>query len=166
MTLRLRHPTILCLSLATLMLLPGCLDDRCETKSAQVELTVTFSGTSGAQRLEFETSVSVSALGYATTQRLGSMPFPSLNDGKAEVTGSKYFLVKIPVFLGICIAGIMLAIAKLTGRAPLITPGLMKRYSHNWSVSGEKARKELGYDPVDFSEGLIRTVKWLKRSIH
>ncbi len=83
-----------------------------------------------------------------------------------EVTGSKYFMVKIPVFLGICIAGIMLAIAKLTGRAPLITPGLIKKYSYNWSVSSDKARTELGYDPVDFREGLGRTVKWLNTINH
>ncbi len=79
MTLRLRHLT-LCLSLTTLMLLPGCLEDRCEIKSAQVELTVTFSGVGGAQRLEFETWVS--APDYQT-QRVGSMAFPSLSDGKA-----------------------------------------------------------------------------------
>jgi FG-GAP repeat len=76
----LRHATIICLSVSTLVIGPGCLDDRCETKSAQVELTVTFTGSSTAQRLEFETWVS--APGYAT-QRMGSMPFPSLNDGKA-----------------------------------------------------------------------------------
>ncbi len=79
MTLRLRHLT-LCLSLTTLMMLPGCLEDRCEIKSAQVELTVTFSGVSGAQRLEFETWVEAPG---NDTQRVGSMAFPSLNDGKA-----------------------------------------------------------------------------------
>jgi nucleoside-diphosphate-sugar epimerase len=79
-----------------------------------------------------------------------------------EVTGSQYFLIKIPLFAGISIASIMLTIAKLTGRMPLITPGLLKRYSHNWAVSIEKARSELDYDPVDFREGLHRTVKWLE----
>ncbi len=79
-----------------------------------------------------------------------------------EVTDSRYFLIKIPLFAGISIAGIMLTFAKLTGRMPLITPGLLKRYSHNWAVSSEKARSELGYDPVDFREGLNITVKWLE----
>ena len=79
-----------------------------------------------------------------------------------EVTGSHYFLIKIPLFIGISIAAIMLTIAKLTGRMPLITPGLLKRYSHNWAVSSEKARSELGYDPVEFREGLRRTVEWLQ----
>jgi nucleoside-diphosphate-sugar epimerase len=56
----------------------------------------------------------------------------------------------------------MLTFAKLTGRMPLITPGLLKRYSHNWAVSSDKARSALGYDPVDFKGGLQRTVEWLK----
>lgn len=79
-----------------------------------------------------------------------------------EVTGSHYFLIRIPLFIGISIAAIMLIIAKLTGRMPLITPGLLKRYSHHWAVSSEKAKAELGYDPVDFREGLRRTLEWLQ----
>jgi len=79
-----------------------------------------------------------------------------------EVTASRYFLIKIPLFIGISIAAIMMTIAKLTGRMPLITPGLLKKYSHHWAVSSEKARSELGYDPVDFREGLRRTVEWLQ----
>jgi farnesol dehydrogenase len=56
----------------------------------------------------------------------------------------------------------MLTMAKLTGRMPLITPGLLKRYSHHWAVSCEKAKSELGYDPLDFSKGLQKTLEWLK----
>jgi len=79
-----------------------------------------------------------------------------------EVTGSHNFLIKIPLFIGISIAAMMLAIAKLTGRMPLITPGLLKRYSYHWAVSSEKAKSELGYDPVDFRKGLRKTVEWLQ----
>jgi farnesol dehydrogenase len=79
-----------------------------------------------------------------------------------EVTGCRYFLIKIPLFIGISIAAIMLTIAKLTGRMPLITPGLLKKYSHHWAVSSVKAKSELGYDPMDFRRGLIKTVEWLQ----
>jgi len=79
-----------------------------------------------------------------------------------EITESRFFLIKIPLFMGISIAGIMLGHAKLTGRMPLITPGLLKRYSHHWAVSSEKARSELGYDPMDFRKGLSKTVEWLE----
>ena len=73
----LRHVTISCIALATLIMPSGCLDDKCETKSAQVELTVSFSGTGGAQRLEFETRVDAPGApgkpNYITMRR-GSMP--------------------------------------------------------------------------------------------
>jgi len=84
-----RHVTSCCVAITTLFLLSGCLADRCEDKSAQVELTVTFSGTGGAQRLEFETRVNApGAPGEPHgkryyTQRAGSMAFPSTEDGKA-----------------------------------------------------------------------------------
>jgi len=78
-----------------------------------------------------------------------------------EVSGRRYFLVKIPLFMGILIAWTMLIMAKLTGRMPLITPGLLRKYSRHWAVSSEKARSELGYDPVDFRKGLSRTLEWL-----
>jgi nucleoside-diphosphate-sugar epimerase len=77
-------------------------------------------------------------------------------------TGSRFFLIKTPLFIGISIATVMLTMAKLTGRMPLITPGLLKRYSHHWAVSCEKAKSELGYDPLDFSKGLQKTLEWLK----
>lgn len=80
-----------------------------------------------------------------------------------EVSDRRYFLIKIPLFIGISIAAIMLTIAKLTGRMPLITPGLLRRYSHNWAVSSEKAKTELGYNPVDFRVGLVKTLEWLEK---
>lgn len=66
------------------------------------------------------------------------------------------------MFIGTSAAAIMLTMAKLSGGMPMITPGLLKRYSHNWAVSSEKAMTELGYDPVDFRRGLKKTVEWLQ----
>ena len=77
-----------------------------------------------------------------------------------EETGHRFYLIRVPLFIGISIASIMLLIAKLTGRMPLITPGLLRRYSHHWGVSSEKAGKELGYDPVGFRIGLRKTLEW------
>jgi len=85
----LRPTTTRCLALLALVMGSGCLDDRCKDKSAQVELTVTFNGTDGAERLEFETRVTApGVIGEPSnhpyvTQRMGSLPFPSLDDGKA-----------------------------------------------------------------------------------
>jgi len=90
------------------------------------------------------------------------LSFNEFFDILKEISGSHYFLIKIPMFIGISAAAIMLTMAKLSGGMPMITPGLLKRYSHNWAVSSEKAMTELGYDPVDFRRGLKKTVEWLQ----
>jgi len=33
---------------------------------------------------------------------------------------------------------------------------------NNWRVSSEKARRELGFMPIDFREGARRTIAWYK----
>ena len=78
-----------------------------------------------------------------------------------EVAGCRHFLIRVPLSIGVSVAGIMMMRTKLTGRMPLITPGLLKRYHHNWAVCSDKARDELGYDPLGFREGLRRTLTWL-----
>lgn len=83
-----------------------------------------------------------------------------------EVSGSHYHLIKIPLFMGMSMAAMMLTNAKLTGRMPMITPELLRKYYHHWAFSSEKARSELGYDPVAFREGLRRTLDWLNAVNH
>lgn len=90
------------------------------------------------------------------------LSFNEFFDILKEVSGSQFFLIKIPMFIGISTAAIMLTMAKLSGQMPMITPGLLKRYSHHWAVSSEKARSELGYDPMDFRRGLQKTIEWLQ----
>jgi nucleoside-diphosphate-sugar epimerase len=80
-----------------------------------------------------------------------------------ETAGCRHFLIRVPFSLGISLAAMMLTTAKLTGRMPMITPGHLKRYSRNWAVSIEKAGRELGYDPLEFREGLRETLAWLKK---
>jgi farnesol dehydrogenase len=80
-----------------------------------------------------------------------------------DVSGCRHFLIRIPLFAGIPMAAILFAAARATGRMPLITPGLLKRYSHNWAVTSEKAGSELGYDPIRFREGLGKTLDWLNQ---
>jgi nucleoside-diphosphate-sugar epimerase len=81
-----------------------------------------------------------------------------------ETSGCRHFLVKVPFFIGMSLAAVMLSMAKLTGRMPMITPGLLKRYNRHWAVSSEKAKTELGYDPVEFREGLRETLAWLNKN--
>lgn len=80
-----------------------------------------------------------------------------------EVSGVKHILYKLPVGLMMIIARGFLGIAWLTGRTPPITPAFVRRYNHNWEVSCNKARKELGYRPASFEEGLKKTIEWIRK---
>lgn len=70
----------------------------------------------------------------------------------------------MPVPMGVLmvIVAAMTGWAKATGTSPLITPAWLKKYLHDWEVSSNKAKEELGYDPASFEEGSAYTINWLK----
>ena len=80
----------------------------------------------------------------------------------AELSGKKYWMLHLPVPVIEFVAGTMLLMAKVTGIPPLIIPGLVRKYYHNWNVSCAKATRELNYQPVGFKTGAALTVEWLK----
>ncbi len=80
-----------------------------------------------------------------------------------DITGKKLKLIKLPVW-AMMLAGYLLMIrTKLTGKAPLLTPKWIKKYFYNWSLSCEKAERELGYTYIPLKEGLQKTVDWIKQ---
>jgi nucleoside-diphosphate-sugar epimerase len=78
-------------------------------------------------------------------------------------TGKNYRLFRIPVWILMLLSQMMAFFAKAFGIKPLITPGWTSKYLHNWIVLSEKAKKELNYKPVSFSEGLKKTIKWIEK---
>jgi nucleoside-diphosphate-sugar epimerase len=81
----------------------------------------------------------------------------------AKITGKKIGLIKLPVWAMMFAGNAMQLYSKLTGKAPLLTPPWIKKYYHDWSLSSEKAERELGYSYISLEEGLQKTVDWLKR---
>jgi nucleoside-diphosphate-sugar epimerase len=68
----------------------------------------------------------------------------------------------IPGWLGVETARALTALATLTGREPFY-PISLKSYVYNdWRVSNDKARRELGFVPIDFREGARRTIAWYR----
>jgi nucleoside-diphosphate-sugar epimerase len=66
----------------------------------------------------------------------------------------------IPGWLGIAVAQVMTAVSILTQREPF-WPITLRSYVYNyWNVSSEKAKRELGFVPLDFREGARRTLAW------
>ncbi len=81
-----------------------------------------------------------------------------------EASGVDKKLLPVPYPLMITVAVVMQLFARVTGIPPLIVPGLIRKYNHNWIVSSEKANRELGYQPASLRQGIGQTVEWLKTS--
>ena len=52
--------------------------------------------------------------------------------------------------------------AKLTGGYPRISPGWVRTFASDWCYSCDKAKSELGYDPISLKEAIKITYEWLK----
>ena len=81
-----------------------------------------------------------------------------------QFSGVRTKLYKVPLWLMLFTAHAMKALARLTGRPPLIVPDLVRKFSHNWIVSSRKAMTELGYEARPAREGIKQTIQWIKNS--
>jgi nucleoside-diphosphate-sugar epimerase len=81
----------------------------------------------------------------------------------ATITGKKIGLIKLPVWAMMLAGNAMQLYSKVTGKPPLLTPPWIKKYYYDWSLSSEKAQRELGYTYISLEEGLQKTVDWLKQ---
>lgn len=79
----------------------------------------------------------------------------------SSISGQKHSLIRVPALVIKAVASVMMMITKLTGKAPLITPGLVRKFLCNWNTNCAKALKDFNYRPKDISEGLKRTINWL-----
>jgi nucleoside-diphosphate-sugar epimerase len=80
----------------------------------------------------------------------------------SDLTGKRCLMIHIPIPIIQTIAGLMLFIARITGKAPLITPSLVRKYYHDWDISSAKSVQHLDYNPVDFRTGAGLTIRWLQ----
>jgi hypothetical protein len=48
--------------------------------------------------------------------------------------------------------------ARLTGRLPDLTPGVVATFRHEWAYSSDRAVREIGYAVTPLGEGLRRTL--------
>ena len=78
-------------------------------------------------------------------------------------SGKKSMIVRIPSAAMFTISWISLIITKITGIKPIITPGFIRKCLADWKVSSDKAKNELGYNPVSIEEGIRNTISWLKK---
>ncbi|HEY6979266.1 MAG TPA: SDR family oxidoreductase [Chitinophagaceae bacterium] len=82
----------------------------------------------------------------------------------AKVSGKKVALYRFPVGLMLIAGYTIMGYSKITGNPPLLTPKWIKKYFYDWSLSCEKAKKELGYTYRSLEEGLQQTVNWINQN--
>lgn len=68
----------------------------------------------------------------------------------------------IPYWLGKTIGAAQVAVARLTGKPPQLTPAVVEIYKHSWTLNSAPAARDLGYEIVPLADGLQRTVAWLR----
>ena len=80
-----------------------------------------------------------------------------------KLSGKQTRLFNFPVWLMIFCSYCFLAWTKISGQPPLLTPKWVRKYLYDWSLSCEKAQKELGYSYRSLEEGLAQTIAWVKQ---
>ena len=79
----------------------------------------------------------------------------------AKVSGKKYKVIKLPLFLMMAISSFMWFLAKAFKIPPLITPSWVKRYNYNWELTSGKAQRELAYSISPFNDAFKNTLNYL-----
>jgi len=80
----------------------------------------------------------------------------------SDIIHRNFVMIRIPKGMAMIAASAMLLFARITGSTPLLTPGWVRKYFHNSSITNDKAITELGYVPGTFREGVEKTLKWLE----
>lgn len=82
----------------------------------------------------------------------------------SELSKQHRKLRSLPLPIMLALSYLQLAIAHTTGKHPVITPPFVRKYTKNWLVSSEKAKKELGYTITPLKTGLAKTIDWIQAS--
>jgi len=69
----------------------------------------------------------------------------------------------LPIFMpaAMTLSRLFVLWARLTGGFPRISPGWVRTFAADWVCSCDKAKTELGYDPISLKEAVQRTYNWL-----
>ena len=81
----------------------------------------------------------------------------------SKVSGKNYRLFHLPFSIMLVTSRFELFMADTFGKNPLITPPWAKRYLQNRPVSSQKAIDQLNYSITHLSEGISKTIDWIKK---
>ena len=83
----------------------------------------------------------------------------------AGLRGAPVVRLKIPVGILKVIAALNIAMARVFGYAPMLTPGKVRELSHSdWSADNAEISETAGWSPkLEMAEGLRRTLGWNRK---
>ncbi len=93
-----------------------------------------------------------------------SLPHREVNRIVSRLAGLPPVRVNVPARVMVALAGWMTRRAERTGREPYYPLNLATYVFHDWPVSSDKARAELGFTPTQFETGAAQTLEWYWRS--
>ena len=79
-----------------------------------------------------------------------------------EAAGKKRRVFRLSLTFIKIIIRLVSQITKITGIPPFITRDWLDKYMNDWIMSSDKAVRELNYKITPFSEGVGKTINWLK----
>jgi NAD+-dependent farnesol dehydrogenase len=85
----------------------------------------------------------------------------SLNDlyeALARLSGVRRTVMHVPFVAAKAIGGLEVALAFVSRHQPMLTPGVVEIFKHDWVYSSEKATHELGYRITPLEDGLRSTL--------
>ena len=85
---------------------------------------------------------------------------PTLRKGSHRLTGRRTARPAAPLWLATGASVFALAWGRLRGKKPKFTPAAVEAIGMHRRISGEKARRELGYQPRPFEQTLSDTLAW------
>lgn len=84
------------------------------------------------------------------------------NETVSRLAGKSSWRVNVPANLMINFARLLEFIALFTRREPFYPLNLIPYVFEDWHVCSDKARQELGCEPISFEEGVRRTLQWYR----
>lgn len=79
-----------------------------------------------------------------------------------EEANLKFPRIYLPGMLAIPGSRLLTFLSRITRREPFYPLGLRSYVFNNWCVTADKAKEELGFEPIDFREGAKRTIAWYR----
>jgi nucleoside-diphosphate-sugar epimerase len=83
-----------------------------------------------------------------------------------RVSGVHRRLIHIPESLALLVASSNTLFSKLSGLPPLISPEWVRTFLLDWTISCEKAQREIQYQITPFQEALQKTLNWLNLKVY